>query len=209
MWEILMEMERFNGRAKAEDQGAVGLGIGLGEGLGACQPPCGLGVGDVLQLLQEDLAGALRVCRTPEANAVLKDARRSRSRPSRLSCQGRSGVACFYALFVAHDSSQSTNCMFATARLRCRVSTHSGTDGRCTQIVEITGGCMPSNYDTITTLSKPKKSWDNIPDLVVSLERNLCGHLLPGLWKNDGKEYPDGNAHTCIEQEVFSISLRA
>ena len=48
----------------------------------------------------------------------LKDVRRSRSRPSRLSCQGRSGVACFYALFVAHDSSQSTTCMFATARLR-------------------------------------------------------------------------------------------
>ena len=52
-----MEMERFNGRANAEDQGA-------------CQHPCGLDVGDVLQLLQEDLAGALRVYRTPEANAV-------------------------------------------------------------------------------------------------------------------------------------------
>ena len=52
-----MEMERINGRAKAEDQGA-------------CQHPCGLGVGDVLQLLQEDLAGALRICRTPEADAV-------------------------------------------------------------------------------------------------------------------------------------------
>ena len=25
VWEILMEMERFNGRAKAEDQGAVAL----------------------------------------------------------------------------------------------------------------------------------------------------------------------------------------
>ena len=66
---------------------------------------------------------------------------------------------------------------------------------------------MPSNYDTITTLSKPKKSWDNIPDLVVSLERNLCGHPPPGLWKNDGKEYLDGNAHTCVEQEVFFLSV--
>ena len=33
VWEILMEMERFNGKAKEEDQGALALVSGLGEGI--------------------------------------------------------------------------------------------------------------------------------------------------------------------------------
>ena len=70
VWEILLEMERFNGKAQEEDQGALVLGFGLDQGFRARQPPCGLGVGDSLQLHQEGLAGALRVFRTPEASAV-------------------------------------------------------------------------------------------------------------------------------------------
>ena len=45
-----MEMERFNGRANAEDQGAVALDLDLAKALERVRPPCGLGVGDVLQL---------------------------------------------------------------------------------------------------------------------------------------------------------------
>ena len=111
-----METERFNGRANAEDQGAVALDLDLAKALErvsllvvwawATSPSPGRSCWC--------FAGILNT----RGGCSLKDVRRSRSRPSRLSCQGRSGVACFDALFVAHDSSQSTNCMFATARLR-------------------------------------------------------------------------------------------
>ena len=53
-----MEMERFNGRAKAEDQGAVALVLDLAKVFERVSLPCGLG--DVLQLSKEDLAGAVR-----------------------------------------------------------------------------------------------------------------------------------------------------
>ena len=59
--EVLLEMERSNGRAKEEDQGCCGLGSGPSEGLRACQPPCGLGLGDALLLPKEDLASAVRI----------------------------------------------------------------------------------------------------------------------------------------------------
>ena len=42
--------------------GSGGLGSGLGECLRAGQPSCGLGLGDALQFLEEDLAGAFWVC---------------------------------------------------------------------------------------------------------------------------------------------------
>ena len=54
--EVLLEMERSSGRAKAEDQGCCSLGSGPSEGLRACQPLCGLGLGDALLLPKEDLA---------------------------------------------------------------------------------------------------------------------------------------------------------
>ena len=63
-----------NGKMSWESKGrrsrSVGFGFGLGEGFRACQLPCGQGVGDLLQLHKEDLAGALRVFRTPDEGAV-------------------------------------------------------------------------------------------------------------------------------------------
>ena len=40
-----MEMNRLNGKTKAEKQGSRGLGPRFGEGIRAFQPPCGLGLG--------------------------------------------------------------------------------------------------------------------------------------------------------------------
>ena len=47
-----------------------GFGTGPSEGLRACQPPCGLGLGNALQLPDEDLASALRLFRAPEDGTV-------------------------------------------------------------------------------------------------------------------------------------------
>ena len=46
------------------------FGLGLGKGLRAGESPCGLGLGHALQLPEEDIAGAVRVLRAPEASAV-------------------------------------------------------------------------------------------------------------------------------------------
>ena len=53
-----------------EDSGSSGPGLGPGEGFRASQPPCGVGLGDALQLPKEDIAGAIRVLRASEASAV-------------------------------------------------------------------------------------------------------------------------------------------
>ena len=53
------------------------------------------GLGDALELHKKDLAGALWVFRAPVYSS--KDVRQSRLRPSRLYCQGPSGV-------VLHDA---------------------------------------------------------------------------------------------------------
>ena len=66
VWEILVDMERFSGKAKAEEQGAVALVLRLGEGIRACQLPGGLGLGDTLQFPKEDLVGPLRLFPAPE-----------------------------------------------------------------------------------------------------------------------------------------------
>ena len=70
MWEMLMEVERFNGRAKGRRARSCVFGLRLGEGLGASQLPCGLGLGDALQLPKKDLAGTLWVFRAPEVCTV-------------------------------------------------------------------------------------------------------------------------------------------
>ena len=46
------------------------LGLGLGDGFRTSGPPCGLGLGDALQLPKRDIAGAVWVFRAPEASAV-------------------------------------------------------------------------------------------------------------------------------------------
>ena len=65
VWGIWMDMDRFYGKAKEEDQGAVALVLDLAKGLRACQPPCGFGLGR--RISKEDLASAVRLFRAPEA----------------------------------------------------------------------------------------------------------------------------------------------
>ena len=57
VWEILLEMERLNGKAKEEDLGALALVLDLAKAFERVSFSCGLGLGNVLQLPQEDLAG--------------------------------------------------------------------------------------------------------------------------------------------------------
>ena len=70
VWEILLEMERFRYRVGGEDLEAVALVLDLAKALRADQSPCGVGLGDALQLAKEDTAGAVRVLRASEAGAV-------------------------------------------------------------------------------------------------------------------------------------------
>ena len=65
VWEVLMEMKRFDGRTKAEDQGAVALVLNLAKAFERV-----LGLGDVLQFPKKDLAGILWVFRALEACTV-------------------------------------------------------------------------------------------------------------------------------------------
>ena len=65
VWEMLMEFERFKYQAGEEDLGAVALVLDV-----AKQSSCGVGLGDALQFLKEDIAGAMRVLRAPVARAV-------------------------------------------------------------------------------------------------------------------------------------------
>ena len=53
VWEILMEMERFNGKAKEEDQGALALVLDLAKAFERVSLPCDLGLGDALLLPKE------------------------------------------------------------------------------------------------------------------------------------------------------------
>ena len=64
-----MEIERFNGRAKVEDQVAEALVLDLAEAFERVSLPV-VGLGDAFQLPKEDLEGAVRLFRAPEASAV-------------------------------------------------------------------------------------------------------------------------------------------
>ena len=70
VWEILLEMDRFNYQAREERSGSSTLGVEPSEGIRAGQSPCGVGLGAALQLSKKDLAGALWVLRAPETSAV-------------------------------------------------------------------------------------------------------------------------------------------
>ena len=64
VWEVLMEMERFDSKSRRSR--------GCGRGAGPCegQPSCGPGLGDALQLPKKHIAGAVRLFGAPEASAV-------------------------------------------------------------------------------------------------------------------------------------------
>ena len=57
-------------KSKGRRSRSGGIGSGLGGGHGACQHPCGLGLGDAFQFPKEDLAGALRLFRAREEGAA-------------------------------------------------------------------------------------------------------------------------------------------
>ena len=60
-----------SGKAKEGEQGAVAfLVLNLAKAFRASQPPRGVGLGNALQLLKEDLASVVRILRAPEASAV-------------------------------------------------------------------------------------------------------------------------------------------
>ena len=92
-WRDLMEEQ------KSRRSRGCGLGAGPCEGTRASQPSCGLGLGDALQLLKEDIAGAVRLFRAPEASAVRR--MRGGAAPDHHGhlARGPSGVGCFYASF--------------------------------------------------------------------------------------------------------------
>ena len=69
VWEVLVEMERFDGKAKEGKQGAVALVLDLAKALESWSPS-GLGVGNALQFPKEDIEGAVWLLRAPEASAV-------------------------------------------------------------------------------------------------------------------------------------------
>ena len=66
---LLMEVERFDGKAKEEDQEAVALVLDLAKAFGRVSL-CGLGLGNTLRFPKEGIAGAVWLLRAPEASAV-------------------------------------------------------------------------------------------------------------------------------------------
>ena len=79
VWEVLMEMHRFNGKAKAEDQGAVALVLDLATAFERVSLLVVWAWSTVLQLPKKDLAGALWVLRAPEACTVRRECGRAAS----------------------------------------------------------------------------------------------------------------------------------
>ena len=69
VWEVLMEMERFNGRAKAEDRGAVALVLDLAKAFERVSLPVVWAWATHFSL-QGRYCGCCAVLRAPEASAV-------------------------------------------------------------------------------------------------------------------------------------------
>ena len=104
VWEVLTEMERFNGKAQAEGQGAVALVLDF----------LWSGLGDTLQ------QKILRCCAYTSSTRGECSSKDVRSQPSLLSCQGPSGVACFCALFCRMRWAKSKNLHPLTALVKGR-----------------------------------------------------------------------------------------
>ena len=81
-WEVLMEMERFDGRAKAEDRGAVALVLDLAKAFESA-------------FLWWVLCGCFEHQRRVQFEGCVAEPLQTIT----ALCQGQSGVACFYALF--------------------------------------------------------------------------------------------------------------
>ena len=97
VWEVLMEMERLNRKAPAEFQGAWPW-FWTWRRLLSELTSLWCGPGRRTSASQERSCGCFVVSSSTRGVYSSKGVRQSRSPPSRLSCQGSSGVACFYAL---------------------------------------------------------------------------------------------------------------
>ena len=84
VWEVLMEMGRFNGKAKEEDQGASALVLNLAKAFERVSLL-------VVWAWTTHFSFPRKILRGVHSS---KDVRQSRSRPSRLSCHGGSRAAC-------------------------------------------------------------------------------------------------------------------
>ena len=70
VWEVLMEMERFNGKAKAEEQGAVALVVDLAKAFERVSLLVVWAWATHPSFPLPDLAGAVRLFRAPEVCTV-------------------------------------------------------------------------------------------------------------------------------------------
>ena len=86
VWEILLEMERFDGKAKGKDQGALALVPVWALATHFSFPR------KILRVL------CFVGISSTGGECSSEGVRRNRSRPSRPSCQGPSGFVCFYVL---------------------------------------------------------------------------------------------------------------
>ena len=96
-----------------------------------------------------------------------------------------------YAVFTEHVSSASqmtaAKIMDIISRLPgCRrsIGVYPSKNGRCSQIIENSKIGVSRHWIRLPRHKWPK-SWSSMEDPVVPLERNLYGHPLEGLWKNN------------------------
>ena len=92
VWEVLMEVQRISGKAKAENQGAVAL-VHSSESAFLWS-----GLGRRISDSQGRSCGCCAAAESTRGVCNSKDVRQSRSQPSLLSYQDPSGAACFYVL---------------------------------------------------------------------------------------------------------------
>ena len=98
VWENVMEMERLKYRAGEEELGAVALVLDLAKVFERVSLEVVWAWATQLQPASQGRScGCHAGTWSTRGGCRSKDVRRSRSGPSRPSCQGHSGVACFYA----------------------------------------------------------------------------------------------------------------
>ena len=98
VWEILMEILRFKYRAVEKDLGAVALVLDLAKAFERVSLPVAWVWATHFSLPRKILRVPCGYFEHQRGECSLKDVRRNRCGPSLPSCQGQSGVACFYAL---------------------------------------------------------------------------------------------------------------
>ena len=99
VWEMLLEMERFSGKAKKEDQGVLALVLDLATAFEQVSLPVVWAWATHFSFPRKILRVLYVGISSTRGECSSKDVWRSRSRPSRPSCQGPSGVVCFCVLY--------------------------------------------------------------------------------------------------------------